>query len=441
VTVYLPKGRRTYRYDFEWRGRRYFGSTGQSTQRNAEEFERKERVRLERQAGDLSLRAEETPRFQDWAETFYLHKAQRLKRPDLLEREIRVVLEFFGAERPPAGASKRRNPPPRRVVPVTPPFHDLRLGDPIENPEWITAFEEWMSQRRIGGSARNHYRSVLSGMYRVAKLPQYRRATGIRSNPFEDIERDPPKRRRVTLTPEQLRAWIAHASPHVQLALAIGALAPKLRLGNVLGLEWARHIDEDRRYITVADHKGDRDQPEPLVVPVVDQLRLILLMAENAAKQNAAKTGKSVPAWVVAFRGRRVASIKRGLKEAARRAGITYGLKVGGATFHTLRHTMATILAELGVPEQHRKESLGHSDLSTTQIYTHLRPMHLVAPLEQLAGALNLLDAVGKPAGPPQGDQAESRAKVQTSAKPKTIPRTRLRPVKTERNVARRRAS
>lgn len=57
MTVYLPSGCRRYRYDFEFRGQRHTGTTGMSRQRYAEELERKERVRLERQAGDLSLRA------------------------------------------------------------------------------------------------------------------------------------------------------------------------------------------------------------------------------------------------------------------------------------------------------------------------------------------------------------------------------------------------
>ena len=45
-------------------------------------------------------------------------------------------------------------------------------------------------------------------------------------------------------------------------------------------------------------------------------------------------------------------------------------------TFHTLRHTAASMLAELGEPEAIRKEVMGHRNIATTQKYTHLRPMH-----------------------------------------------------------------
>ncbi len=425
MTVYVPKGRKRFVYDFEWRGQRYFGSTGMSRLRDAEEFERKERVRLERQAGDLSLRADETPRIQDWVEVFYEHKrtrGRRLKRPELLEREIHVVLEFAGA-RPTAAAPVRRpGAPPRRVVPVAPPYHDLRLGDFIERPEWITEFEHWLRARGTGGSARNHYRSVMSGIYKVAMLPEYRRKTGVRLNPFAGIERERTTRRRVTLTVEQLRAWVQHAAPHVRLALAIGGLAPVLRLGSVLRLRWDVDVFDDDavRFIVIRDHKGDSRNPEPLQVPITAQLRAILKAARAAWEARRAKKPRTTSDAVIQFRGRPLQSIKKGLREAARRADVPYGVKAGGATFHTLRHTMATMLAEIGVPEAHRKELLGHSDIATTQIYTHLRPVHLADPLEQLSGAVPLEDVMmGEPPGPgrttptnPPGTQTMTRKRT-----------------------------
>lgn len=425
MTVYRPKGGRTYRYDFQFHGQRYFGSTGQLTLRDAQEWEWGERVRLARQAGQLALRAHETPRIQDWAETFYAHKAATLKRPDLLKRDIMVVLEFAGGRPRTPPAPPRPGAPPRRKVPVEAPYHDLRLGDFVEHPEWIVAFETWMRARQTGGSARNHYRSVLSGMYKVAMLPQYRRATGIQTNPFQAIERDRPRRRRVTQSVPELRRWIAAAAPHIRLALAIGALAHKLRLSNILTLRWDRNVDADLTYLTVHDHKADDVNPEPLVVPISAQLRGILAHARM-------NRGPRDAPWIIQFRGRRVQAIKKGLKAAAARAKVPYGVKAGGATFHTLRHTMSTLLAELGVAEIHRKEAAGHSDIATTQLYTHLRPEHLRPTIELLSAAVPLEDVFGESAGPssadppktakkrprrPQGSAATDRQKRQETSK------------------------
>ena len=112
-----------------------------------------------------------------------------------------------------------------------------------------------MRGRGSSPQTRNHYRSVLRGMYKTALLPAYRTVSGVTLNPFRDVPRETVVERTVTISLEDLRSWLKNASYHVRLAVAIAALAPKLRLANVLALTWQEHIDPDLRYITVHRHK------------------------------------------------------------------------------------------------------------------------------------------------------------------------------------------
>ena len=66
------------------------------------------------------------------------------------------------------------------------------------------------------------------------------------------------------------------------------------------------------------------------------------------------------------------------LKGAAARAGITTSVSP-----HTLRHSFATHLLRGGAPLRHVQELLGHSSITTTQVYTHLTSEHVRAEYQK----------------------------------------------------------
>jgi len=381
MSVYRGKRQRTYRYKFRYRGKLYRGNTDFEDLQRAKLYEAKEKLRLrERRAGFAPPGP--APSFTAWAGVYFAWVTTRrrpaVRRPEKIDELLRVVLRFWGAR--PADPAK---------VPAGEecPFHDLTLQDPIDEPSWILAFEEWMDRRGIAGGTRNHYKTTMRQLYMVALLAEYRHLSGgLTMNPFEGRPRDPRVIRKVALTPALVLAWLEQMSYHARLAVAIAALAPKLRLRNVLDLEWATHLDRELTTITVWAHKSVGRTEAPLVIPVSAQLRTILQDAR--ARHRWAR-------HVVTYRGAPVASIRSGIRAAAKAAQIPYGRRLpGGVTFHTLRHTAATILARLNVSPWLQRDVLGHQDLSTTEGYTHLLVEEQRAPLEQLSAALPIASIV-----------------------------------------------
>lgn len=381
----LVKRSRYYHFDFWFRGTRYQGTTDQAKREDALRVESKVKERLRLEHWDLAaVERMDTPSFTAWAEQYLTQQRKDLTRPDIVQRTLRMVLAFWGAR-------------PTETPPVTGGvYHDLRLLDPISEPDWIVQFDAWMEARELSGSTRNSYRAALSGMYELALKPRWRKSTRVKENPFRHIDRDRTVKRRTRLPLVQLRAWLQHADPHARLALAIGALAPKLRLTQVLTLRYDQHLDADLSVIRFREYKTARHHDQDQETPVVADLKLILQVA---------KRGRRRPTWVVRYRGKPVKSIKRALKSAARDAGLVYGLAPGGITFHSLRHAMATEIARLGgISRILHASTMGHADPRTTeQFYTHMLVEDERPVLEQLATrtslAALLVDAAGNPVG------------------------------------------
>lgn len=382
MSVYFEKGR-GHRFDFWYQKTRHRSPRGFPTEREAKAAEKARRDSLRLHAAGLQPDPDPVaPRFSEWAGVYVTWLRERaalglIKRPEIIEGNVRVVLRFWGARPAPA--------PDEPVIEYATPYHDLRLDDPLTQPQWLRDFETWLQDRKVSKSTRNHYLNTLSQMYHLALDPEYRQdAPGIDRNPFSHRPRTRWRRRTVIVTPPQLEAWIRHASYHARLAMAIATLAPKLRLGNILALDWAQ-VDLDRNVIEIEHHKTDASG-EPLVAPISSQLREILLDARHRHPRQP---------HVVVYRGVAVKTIDGAIKAAAQAAGLTYGRDVrGGVTFHSLRHSMSTLFARLKVHPLQHQAAMGHGDFSTTLGYTHLEADDQREPHEQLAAAVPILEAV-----------------------------------------------
>lgn len=201
----------------------------------------------------------------------------------------------------------------------------------------------------------------------------------------------------VVLTRGEAHAVLAELTGEYRLmaSLMYGA---GLRLSECLRLR-VQDVDFGRKEIVVRDGKGAKDRvtmlPESLRAPLRDQLRRAKVVHERDLSAGWGRVvmpgalSRKYPnasvewrwqwvfpqerRWTNAQSGEQgrhhvhATLVQRAVKEAVRRAGVHKN-----AGCHTLRHSFATQLLESGYDIRTIQELLGHKDVRTTMVYTHV---------------------------------------------------------------------
>lgn len=136
-------------------------------------------------------------------------------------------------------------------------------------------------------------------------------------------------------------------------------------------------VNLERREFTIRG-KGNKDRPIFISPTAADAIEQYLCSRSDNLKplflNNSRNVHKDVDEGVDASEARRLAprSVQRIVTKYARLAGITKHV-----TPHTLRHSFATDLLMNGADLRSVQSMLGHSNIATTQIYTHVTDPHL----------------------------------------------------------------
>jgi integrase/recombinase XerD len=135
-----------------------------------------------------------------------------------------------------------------------------------------------------------------------------------------------------------------------------------LRASEVIGLD-VSDVDLDEGLLR-ARGKGSKERVVPVGRAAVTAMRLYVSHGRPALVRLAPER-----ALFVNFRGQSLT--RQGLYKIVRRHALTVGL-ADRMSPHTLRHTFATHLLSGGCDLRSVQEMLGHADVATTQLYTHL---------------------------------------------------------------------
>jgi integrase/recombinase XerD len=140
-----------------------------------------------------------------------------------------------------------------------------------------------------------------------------------------------------------------------------------LRASEAIGLELMDVDSQDG--VLRARGKGSKERVVPIGQAALKALRIYLERGRPALVKGAAEAH-----LFVNFRGGQLT--RQGLYKIVRRHAVSAGL-ADRMSPHTLRHTFATHLLAGGCDLRSVQEMLGHADVSTTQLYTHLSSARL----------------------------------------------------------------
>jgi integrase/recombinase XerD len=196
-------------------------------------------------------------------------------------------------------------------------------------------------------------------------------------NPALELElpKIPDRLPRGVLSPEQVEEILALPDLDTVLGLRDRAMlevlyATGIRRGELAGLEFA-DVNLAKRAVFVREGKGARDRLVPLGERATAWVGRYLIDVRPTLAGDRADE----PSLFVTRDGTKIctAHIGRVVERYLRAAGIT----TGGC--HLFRHTLATLMLEGGADVRWVQAMLGHRNLTSTQIYTHIDITRLAA--------------------------------------------------------------
>lgn len=259
------------------------------------------------------------------------------------EERVADLWEPYKADRLASGGSKSRLDSLWKNIE---PHFGYKLGKAITKQEC----RDYAAHRKRLGKSPSTIRTELEALRACLRWHYGKEAPII-------VAPSPSKPRDRYLTHDEARKLLtAIDTPHVRLFVTL-ALATGARMGAILDLTWER-VDFEHETIDFMPAGRDKTNKRRTVVRMAPKAREALLEARKGALSD----------HVIEYGGKQVASVKRAISAAAKRAGVP-------CSPHVFRHTAAVWMAQADVPMQKIAQVLGHTSTRVTEtVYARYSP-------------------------------------------------------------------
>jgi integron integrase len=298
-------------------------------------------------------------------------------------------------------------------------FHGMRHPSEMGGPEIHVYLSHLATDRNVAAKTQNQALCALVFLYTQVLKKDPGDFSGI-------VRAKLPERVPVVLSVEEVEQVMRHMSGLHKL-MAVLMYGTGMRIIEVIRLR-VKDIDFENKSIVVREGKGDKDRIVPLPAIAVDALRRQISRVKEIHDRDLADGFGSVFLpyalarkypntekafhWQYIFPSSRISTDPRtgkqqrhhvfesvlqdAIKTASRKAGINKDVHS-----HTFRHSFATHLLASGSDIRTVQELLGHNDVKTTQIYTHVLkngPNCVSSPADRIRNAeCTLGEAAGAP--------------------------------------------
>ena len=270
----------------------------------------------------------------------------------------------------------------------------------------VAAFLSYLAnERNVAAATQNQALNAINFLYKMVLEKELGEIQGI-------VRAKKPKRLPVVLSVTEVKLLLQEIEGD-QWMMASLLYGSGLRLMECLRLR-VKDIDLDKRMITVRSGKGNKDRVTMLPGNLIEYLQAHMAKVRALHQRDLAEgfgqvylpyaLERKYPnasrewGWQYVFPADRrsadpvsgqtrrhhfyPSTLQKSVKHAVRKCGIHKP-----ASCHTLRHSFATHLLERGYDIRTVQELLGHEDIRTTQIYTHVLNkggMSVISPFDQI---------------------------------------------------------